>query len=82
MATDPSAPFFTPVQHVQGASVPVLRNPHTPTWQHQTVKQIANADSLYMENFTERGSSAYQLSPPLVVKFSAESLQERSRKET
>lgn len=82
MATDPSPPFLTPVQHVQGALVPVLQNPRTPTWQHQVVNQVANADSLCTKNFTEGGSSAYQLSPPLVLKFSTESLKERSRKET
>lgn len=81
MATDPSPPFFTSVQHVQGALGPVLQNPHTPTWQDQTVKQVTNADSLCMENTAGR-SSAYQLSPPLVVKFSTESLQEKSHKET
>lgn len=80
MTTDPSPPFFTPV-HVQGAPVPVLQNPHTPTWQHQVVNQVANADSLCRKNFTG-GSSAYQLSPPLVVKFLTVSLKERSRKET
>lgn len=81
MTTDPSPPFFTPV-HVQGAPVPVLQNPHTPTWQHQVVNQVANADSLCRKNFTGGGSSAYQLSPPLVVKFLTVSLKERSRKET